>query len=425
MDDKPAALPRTVGFWGTALFPVNGMIGAGIFALPAGIYAAVGNFAPWMMLIGGICFLPLALCYGWMAARFDNSGGSMLYGAAAFGRFVGFQAGWARYASAIVTAAANTHVIITYLGALFPALQDPAITPWAAAFVIAVMTAINVYSMRASIGTLGTLTVIKLLPLAGLVIAGAIVGSSRGEVVLPQFSQIEAVILTTYYAFIGFEGVVEAAGEMKNPRRDVPRAIVTMVSGVTLFYVLIIWAYIALGADGADSENALATVAGDAVGTAGTIAIVIAASVSSAANNFASGVALPRLSFGMAEQGVLPRWFGRVHPRFGTPSNAILFYGAAAIGFGLWEGFAALAVAGTLVRLITYMITTLALPVLEKRDGRVVPLHMVCVVIAVAGTLFVGSFAPLQAWVVLAGIVTVGTLFYFIAARERPLAEPA
>ena len=212
---------------------------------------------------------------------------------------------------------------------------------------------------------------------------------------------------------------------MKNPRRDVPRAIVTMVSGVTLFYVLIIWAYIALGADGADSENALATVAGNVMGTAGTVAIVIAASVSSAANNFASGVALPRLSFGMAEQGVLPRWFARVHPRFGTPSNAILFYGAAAIGFGLWEGFAALAVAGTLVRLITYMITTLALPVLEKRDGRVVPLHMACVVIAVAGTLFVGSFAPRQAWVVLTGIVTVGTLFYFIAARERPLAEPA
>src|SRR3546814_2007987 len=75
-----------------------------------------------MMLIGGVLFMPLALCYAWMATRFDHSGGSVLYGEAAFGRFVGFQAGWARYTSAIVTAAANTHVIIAYLAALFPGL---------------------------------------------------------------------------------------------------------------------------------------------------------------------------------------------------------------------------------------------------------------------------------------------------------------
>ena len=421
----PPAPPRTVGPIGTMLFPLNGMIGAGIFGLPAVIFAAVGNFAPWMMLIGGVLFLPLALCYGWMAARFDHSGGSMLYGQAAFGRFTGFQAGWARYTSAIVTAAANTHVIITYLGALFPALQDPAIVPWAAALVIAAITAINYCSMRASVGTLGMLTVIKLAPLAALVIAGALVGTSRGEVVLPEFSAIEGVILTTYYAFIGFESVVETAGEIKNPKRDVPRAIVFMVSGVTLLYTLIIWAYVALGASDPEGGDALAAAAGTAMGTAGTIAIVIAASVSSTANNFASGIALPRLSFGMAEQGVLPRWFARVHPRFGTPSNAILFYGVVAIGFGLWEGFAVLAVAGTLVRLITYLITCLALPVLEHRDGRIVPLHLACVVLAVAGTLYVGSFAPQEAWIVLAGIVAVGTALFFIAARETPAAGPA
>ncbi|MCB2068034.1 MAG: APC family permease [Erythrobacter sp.] len=407
------------------LFPLNGMIGAGIFGLPAVIFAAVGNFAPWMMLIGGILFLPLALCYGWMAARFDHSGGSMLYGAAAFGRFTGFQAGWARYTSAIVTAAANTHVIITYLGALFPVLQNPAVVPWAATLVIVAITAINYRSMRVSVGTLGLLTAIKLLPLLALVIAGAVVGSVRGEVVLPQFGQVEAVILTTYYAFIGFEGVVEAAGEVKDPKRAVPRAIISMVTGVTLFYALIIWAYTALGADAGDEGNALATAAGNAMGAAGTLALVVAASISSAANNFASGVAIPRLSYGMAEQGALPRWFAKVHPRFGTPSNAILFYGVAAVAFGLWEGFAVLAVAGTLIRLITYLITCLALPVLEKRDGGIVPLHFACVVLALVGTLFVGSFAPLQAWIVLAGIVTLGTVLYFIAARQQPVTGAA
>ena len=97
------APPRTVGFWGTALFPVNGMIGAGIFALPAVLVAAVSDFAPWLMLLGGILFLPLILVFARLSARFDHSGGPVLYGTAAFGRFVGFQAGWARLASSIVT----------------------------------------------------------------------------------------------------------------------------------------------------------------------------------------------------------------------------------------------------------------------------------------------------------------------------------
>lgn len=414
--------PRTVGFWGTALFPLNGMIGAGIFALPAVIYAAVGSFAPWMMLIGGVLFMPLALCYAWMATRFDHSGGSVLYGEAAFGRFVGFQAGWARYTSAIVTAAANTHVMIAYLAALFPGLGGPVAGPVAVAVAIAAITLINLYSMRASVGTLGLLTVIKLAPLAALLLAGAVIGSVRGEIVLPQFSQIESVILLAYYAFIGFENVVETAGEMKQPKRDVPRAIVTMVAAVTLIYVLVIWAYIAIGPADVSSGNALADAAGKTMGQIGTIAIVIAASVSSGANNFASGTALPRLSFGMAERGMLPRWFLKVHPRYHTPSNSILFYGVAAILFGFWEGFEVLAVAGTLVRLITYLITCLALPVLEHREGRIDKVHLALVVFAVASTLFIASHAEVKAWLVLGGILIAGTALYAFAVREgRPL----
>src|SRR3546814_18723829 len=90
------------------------------------------------------------------------------------------------------------------------------------------------------------------------------------------------------------------------------------------------------------------------MGQVGAIAIVIAASVSSGANNFAAGIAMPRLSFGMAERGMLPRWFRTVHPRFRPPSHSILFYEVAAILFGFWEGIEVLAGAGTLVGLITY-----------------------------------------------------------------------
>ncbi|MGJ8537382.1 MAG: amino acid permease, partial [Parasphingopyxis sp.] len=96
--DQAIKPPRTVGLFGTALLPLNGMVGAGIFALPAILYAAVGNFAPWMILLGGILFFPLIFVFASLGRRFDHSGGPMLYGEAAFGPFVGFQAGWMRYA---------------------------------------------------------------------------------------------------------------------------------------------------------------------------------------------------------------------------------------------------------------------------------------------------------------------------------------
>ena len=148
------APPPTVGFWGTALFPVNGMIGAGIFALPAVLAGAIGNFAPWLMLAGGLAFMPLALCYAWLAGRFANSGGPVLYGEAAFGRFVGFQAGWARYASAIVTGAANTAVMVTYMAALFPPLANPVIEAGAIATILAIVTLVNLVGMSRAVSNI-------------------------------------------------------------------------------------------------------------------------------------------------------------------------------------------------------------------------------------------------------------------------------
>lgn len=413
--------PRSMGFFGAALLPVNGMIGAGIFALPAVLAAAVGNFAPWMMLLGGILFLPLVLVSAWLASRFDQSGGQILYGEAAFGRFVGFQAGWARYASAIVTVAANTHVMISYMAVLFPMLDGPIARPLSVVVFIGFITIVNLFGLRSSVGTLGVLTVIKLLPLLGLVVAGVLGGNANIGFALPQFSDTEAIVLLTYYAFIGFEYVVIPAGEMRNPRRDIPLALVTMLAAVTLLYMLVIWAYIAIDPGSAGAEdNALALAAQEAMGRVGSLAIVIAAAFSIGANNFAGGIALPRMTYGMAERGMLPRWFMDVSPRLRTPVNSILFYGIASILFGLWEGFMVLALAGTLTRLLTYLISAAALPVLERRDGRRNLFHDVVALLTVASTIWVGSHADAKSWAVFGSLVVAGTLLYFVARREAP-----
>lgn len=420
--EKSQALPRTVGFWGTALFPVNGMIGAGIFAMPAILVAAVGNFAPWMMLLGAVLIAPLAFVFAMLATRFDSHGGPVLYAHAAFGSFVGFQSGWMRYASAVVAVAANTHVAIAYIAVLFPVLDDPTLRAAAVIAFIAFMTIINLVGMRASVRVLGLMTVVKLLPLAALVLIGLLTRDPAVGFSLPQFSQFESVVLLTFYAYMAFENANFPAGELRNPRRTIPLALFTTIAAVALFYMLVIWAYLAIAPQAGEGESALAAAPGVVAGQAGTVAISIAAAFSIGANILNGGIVVPRMTYGMAEQGALPRMFAHVSSRFQTPDVSVLFYGGGAILFSLWAGFAALAVASTLSRLVMYLLSALALPVLQHRDDARAPWwHLPIAALAAISTLWVASHASAESFQMMGLIFAVGTGLYFIAARQKPL----
>ncbi len=124
------------------------------------------------------------------------------------------------------------------------------------------------------------------------------------------------------------------------------------------------------------------------------------------------------MAFGMAEQGMLPKWFEKVSPRFLTPANSIVFYGVLAAICATWGGFLALAAASTLSRLLTYVITAAALPVIERREGKINPVHLVVAVLAFAASVWIASHADARAWVMFLVLMIVGTGLYFIARRK-------
>lgn len=411
-------LPRTVGFWSAALLPVNGMIGAGIFALPALLVAGVGSFAPWMMLVGALLVLPIALVFAALAGRFEAHGGPVLYATQAFGPFLGFQAGWSRYASGVVSVAANSHVAIAYLAVLFPVLADPLLKTAAAAGFIIAITAINLVGMRASVGVLGLITTGKLAPLIGLVIVGLATRDPAIGFALPEFGDLESVVLLSFYAYAAFENATFAAGETKDPRRTIPRALMTTLAAVTAFYMLVIWAYLAVGPAVGEGENALAAAAQVLAGPVGAIALAVAAVFSIAGNTLGGGIVIPRMTFGMAESGLLPAVFGHISRRFLTPDVSILFFGAVAVGFSLSAGFATLAVASTLSRLVTYLLTALALPVLNRRGAGPAPRwHDPVAALATVATLWVASQASGEAYRILALMLAAGCGLYVLARR--------
>jgi amino acid transporter len=186
-------------------------------ALPAIMVAAVGNFAPWMMLFGALSILPLTLVFTIRSTRlsrpfwppvltdrfdhpFDSHGGPVLYSHAAFGPFVGFQSGWTRYASVVVAVAANTQVAVAYLAVLFTVPDDPVLKAATIIGLIIFATIVNLVGMRTSVSTLGAMTAVKILPLAALVIISLVARDPATGLSLPQSSAFESVVLLMFYA---------------------------------------------------------------------------------------------------------------------------------------------------------------------------------------------------------------------------------
>jgi len=420
--------PRVVGALGASLQPVNGMVGSGIFAVPALVYAGVGDFAPWMFVSVGILFFPIVWCFAQLAARFDESGGPQLYVQAAFGPFLGFQAGWMRYASSAAAAGGNMHVMVSYLAALFPALEGPVARPVSALLILWAIMAVNYAGMRSAVRALAGISVLKFLPILVLIGAGLLWSPPAFRLALPQFSQTESVLLLVFYTFMGFEGLVISAGEVKSPRRTIPYALMASIGIIALLYMLVQWAYIGVAPElgsGAAGEDAmpLANMAAFLAGPWAAGVIVLTAAFSICATTLEAGINTSRVSYAMAENGLLPKALAHVSPRFRTPDASILLLGCTASLFALSGAFAFLAVASTVSRIVMYLLCAAALPVLRRREmaegGRGWRLLDIAMpVLAIVACSWVARQASAEAFGVLALTVLAGALLYLMARRE-------
>lgn len=411
MEPEPQqpATRRDVGIWGAAFLALNGMIGAAIFGLPGKLDAAVGSFAPWLLLIAGLGVMLIALCYADLASRFDASGGPQLYAGTAFGPLIGFQAGWMIYASRAAAMAANATVLTAYAGAIWKPLDGPATI----IVTIAAITAINIVGVKRAVNTLGALTMLKFTPL--LLIAGlALVLAPIPAPVLPELSAVEGVALVALYAFVGFEAATFPAGETRDPQRAIPRALLLTVAVVTLLYVLVQLAYSASGLG--ESAAPLADLAQQAIGPAGTLLLGLTAIVSVLANQLSAVTSVSRLTSSLADQGQLPSWFGHISPRFATPANSIVAFGAIGLLLALTGSFVTLAVISSLSRLFTYLACVAAIPRLDAMARRIRWGRGILLPLA-AGSLCLWAAAQsnLVEWKAFAAFLLGGTLLYLLA----------
>jgi amino acid transporter len=416
VDDKEGTLKRDIGFFGSAFLSFNGVVGAGIFALPAVLDARFGDFSPWLFPLFGLLVLVVAVPFARVAGQHPGSGGPVIY-AAAFGPAAAFQAGWIYYVARATALAANANVLITYASTVWAPLSGGAARGTTIVLVIAAITAVNVVGVKRAVRFLDALTFLKAAPLLfvailGLIVAGGSIDAPRG---IPPLTELEAAALLVLYAFVGFENSVVPAGETSTPERTIPRALIATIVATATLYFLVQLAFVAVMETGEGGDAPMVAFGTALMGPAGGL-LLTAAAIFSLLGNISGGMTgTTRTTYAMARGGLLPAWFGQVSGRFATPANSILFMGALIAVLALTGSFIWLALVSTLARMIVYAISIASLP----RNGKVTPLTWLTIMAAIAVCVWAAFQSAWPSWRMLLILMATGSLLYLFARPRR------
>jgi len=420
-------LIRGIGIFGSSFLVLNGMIGAGIFAMPSVVAARAGILSPWLFLAVGVLFITVVLTFAELSSYFRISGGPVLYATRAFGPLTGFSTGWIYYVSRVAAVAANANVMAVYLATMWDWFGGD----YGRAAVILVvcggLTLVNVLGVKDGMRTLAVFTFFKLIPLLIMILLGLQYVSP--DVLFPQnmptIDDLGGTTLLLIYAFVGFETVLITAGETAKPRVTIPKALILTMIVTGLLYFLIVLVYVAVLGGEVDENATLVDVGRKLAGPVGAIAITLAAIFSIGGNLSGTMLAVPRATLSLAEHRLLPRWFGQIHEKFSTPANSIMFMGGLAAALALSGSFVRLAIASSLTRMITYVVCIAALPVIKGKADHAtiakafkIPGGYTIPLVAFVLCLWLASHSSAESWQLVAIMLAVGLVLYWLEQQR-------
>lgn len=384
-------LTRALGRWDLAALVVNSVIGSAIFGLPMLLIALVGSWSPLAYVLGGAAIAVIALCFAEVASRFRAAGGPYLYARQAFGPFIGLQVGWAGWLVRIASAAANANLFVLYLAELWGPATRPAVRLLLLTVIFFVFTVVNYRGVRQGAQVSNVFTVAKLLPLGvfGLVGLFFLRGENFTAHAIGATGDWPQAMLLLVFAYGGFEAAMIPAGEMKDPARDTPFALLSGLALIALTYALIQTVVVGTLPAGVETDRPLATAARQFLGTGGGLLLAVGALISVCGLLSTSMLNSPRITYAFAERGDFPAIFGAVHPRFRTPYVSIVVYAILSWGLALYGSFEWNAVLSAVARLLTYFSTCAAFLMLRRRSDTIAAFKAPAgPVVAVAGMAF-------------------------------------
>src|SRR3954470_19985379 len=319
-----ARLIRSIGRWDLVAVTINSVIGAGIFGLPARVFGLIGDFSVIAFLVCAVFASLIVICFAEVGSRFRETGGPYLYAREAFGPVVGFEAGWLMWLARLSAFAANANLLVGYAGYFWPAIASGTGRNLFLCAVAASLMVINIVGVRNATRANNLFTAGKLIPIA-LFLAAGLWFANWGQFTFATtsgYTQFSTSVLLLVYAFTGFEMAVIPSGEIADPQRSIPRALLTAMAVIASVYLLIQIVCIGTLPDLANSQRPLADAANHFLGRAGASIISAGIIISIAGNLHITLLAASRIPFAMGERGELPGFLGLTHKRFHTPHYA-------------------------------------------------------------------------------------------------------
>lgn len=372
-------LVRQLGIWDTSAIIIGTIIGSGIFLVPHDI--ALNLSSPWVILLtwilGGFMALLGAFIFAELSSFMPATGGIYVFLKDAFGPLISFLFGWL-YVLAIKPAAVATICtgVAIYLAQLIP-LSSLGVKA-AAIILILILSSIHYRGVRLGSNVMNFLTALKLLLIAVFILLGLSSGQTDWSALfsgtgsgfnLQILSSVGVALALILWAYDGWADISYIAGEVKNPGRTLPVAIITSTIVVIAIYIamniiFIITVPLDLMAEveqvGSESARVL-------FGPAGAVLVTVAIIISITGSANGSTMYGPRVYFKMGRDGYFFRWTGRVHPRFKTPANAVVAQGVFAVLLTASGKFDQLANLFIFTTWLFYVLSAVALFVFRRR----------------------------------------------------------
>jgi amino acid transporter len=415
-------LKREIRRWDLVLLMINSIIGAGIFGLPATIAGQSGIYSIPAIFACGLVVFIIALCFAEVASRFTRTGGPYLYTLNAFGKIPAVTIGWILLITRLATYAAQINLLVSYLGFFHPVLALPVAKQTAITVITIALSYITYRGVKTSTFTNNLLAIAKLLPLFLFVIIGAffinpsLFDTSQPLPPLPEFSGSVFVLI---FAFTGFEAILVNTGEMQNPARNIPFALMTALLFVAFFYGMIQIVCMGTLPDLAGSEYPLSAAATLFMGPAGALLISIGAvlSVGGALNTVM--LVGSRVPFAFSEENQLPKIFSFLHPRFKTPVWSLLSFTAIALLVSLTGTFIYAVTISVISKILIFLAVSAALIRFRLTDkGSVnffrVRYGILLAIVSIIACIWLISGTKLQELVAVAITIGTGLFLYFL-----------
>ena len=403
---------------------LNAMIGSGMLAAPAKVYAIAGGWSFLVLLASAAVMAPLILCFADLGSRFSGTGGPYLYARSALPPSAAFSVGWLLWFSQAMSAATLCNLMISYLSGFAPALAHG--WPRVAAILAlgAALTAIALTGIQQSARASNLLIAIK-IAFVGLFLAAGLAfirpEHLAATTAIPLAPQFATAMLIYLFAYSGFERGAVIAGEAREPKRDVPVALAVSLIVATLAYGAVLLVCVGVLAAPAATDRPLAEAGRQLFGAMGAALVSAGALAVIVGTLLIIVVAMPRMLMALAEQDQLPSGLTAVHPRWRTPHVAILISSALCFGLAISSDLITALTIATSTRVLSYILCCVALARLAGRPDAPQPAFRLPFAkpVATFTALLFSIVLAIGAWKEMVPLIVVAAVGLLILAAHR------